>query len=262
MKLFHKFTLCLLLLMVPLFVFGCAGGTQPEGQQQAQDQGQQDKQEDKQQQTGEAEFVSSAEKPEACGTCHVKVSDEKDYSLSAEVKQIENHPQVEGNTAGDCIGCHREGENGFSTIMHKHHYKKGENSFVANYKGSCVHCHKLTAEGELPVPGLAPEGTTYETIEVAQVDKAPGGCQDCHKKISDEKDYSLPTEVGQIPNHPAVESNDFNDCYTCHQSGENSFDRILHRHHLKGEKYREYGNSCLNCHEVAENGTITLKGKK
>ena len=148
-------------------------------------------------------FVSSADKPKACASCHVN-----ENSLNALAKGIEGHPQVQANTVADCAACHKEGA--LRKISHESHYQGQDNAFVKSFNGSCAHCHKQTQDGEMFIPGLAATGTQAVTIEAAQIDKAPNGCLDCHKG-----DYSLTNTVKQISGHPPVNSEDFNSCYNC-----------------------------------------------
>lgn len=253
-----KFFLLIALVMVfAVAVIGC-GQTKKAAKQPKQTK-QEAKTEDP---TKGMVFVSSTEKPDACTSCHVKVSADKDYSLNGETKNIKGHPTVTANTIQECMGCHKD--KGFDKVLHKAHLTGGDkNKFVTEYKGSCVQCHKLDAKGQLAIPGLAPAGTQFTTIEVAQVDKAPEGCSSCHKKISAEKDYSFGNELKNVAGHPAITFDDFNQCYNCHKAdSDKSLDKVVHIKHLTGQHYKNYGNSCINCHKVNDDGSVSVKGKK
>ncbi|WP_227764251.1 multiheme c-type cytochrome [Zhaonella formicivorans] len=227
-----------------------AAESQPADSQPAENQSEQGT-------TGDAEmvFVSSGE-VNGCNDCHKKVAEDKDYSLTAELKKIEGHPQLEAKGVADCTSCH-QGDNGLNKVLHKAHY--GQDSvFVSEYKGACVQCHKLSESGKLTVAGLEPQGTKFVTVEVAMVDKAPGGCNDCHKKVAEDKDYTLAAEIKNIKGHPEVLADNVQACLSCHKEGNLAFNTILHKAHLQGEVYKEYGNSCINCHD--QQNDMKVKG--
>ncbi len=87
--------------------------------------------------------------PNGCVDCHVKVDDEKDYRLPAELKHVEKHPQIEKIVKivpNDCLKCHKEGTKpgDFNSVIHKIHFSNPqENHFVLHYNGDCLNCHKL-----------------------------------------------------------------------------------------------------------------------
>lgn len=200
---------------------------------------------------GEIVYVDSTKYPDACASCHVKISAEKDYSLNAKIKKIPNHPKVEANKVSECAACHKaQSPDGLKKVIHKAHFQSKDQIFVKEYNGSCVQCHKLAQDGVMQIPGLAPEGTKFVPIKAAQVDKAPNGCLDCHKKVSDDKDYSLPTILSKKPNHPKIEKVDIKACISCHKANGKPLYTILHPAHLTSKTYQDnYGGSCLNCHK-------------
>jgi hypothetical protein len=89
------------------------------------------------------------EHPQGCVDCHVKVSDDKDYRLPAELAKVEKHPPIEKIVKVvpvDCLKCHKEGSKGgpLNLITHKKHYQNpSENHFISNYNGDCLNCHIL-----------------------------------------------------------------------------------------------------------------------
>lgn len=205
----------------------------------------QEQQQEKAKENGDKQktvFVSSNDKPEACTSCH---ADEN--SLNALTKIIEGHPQVQANTVSECAGCHKEESDlSLEKIIHERH------------TGSCVHCHKEAEGGDIFIPGLAPAETESVTIEVAQTDKSPNGCLDCHKN-----DYSIPNTVKKIPGHPEVNFEDFNQCYSCHGAEAPELGTVLHNKHLGSDTFKKnYDNSCLNCHKRMDDGKVVVKGKK
>ncbi|MFA5536779.1 MAG: hypothetical protein WDA53_06395 [Bacillota bacterium] len=205
-------------------------------------------------------FVSSGDKS-GCLDCHSKISDDKDYSLATSLAYIEEHTGEALEGINDCIKCHTsDAQFSIQRILHSAHYSGGpENHFVSSYEGSCVHCHKLEQNGRLTVAGLEEPGTEFVSISVASIDKAPNGCTDCHKKISDEQDYSLKATVAKIEGHSRVYEESVTECQQCHGEGTSkALSRKLHNAHLLGEHYQEYGNSCLNCHD--QSNKMKLKG--
>jgi len=117
-------------------------------------------------------------------------------------------------------------------------------------------------EKQEPQPGgEAPE---EEANFTKYTDQAPDGCASCHRKVSEEKDYRLSAETENIEGHPDVPENaEINDCIQCHGTdSKRPFARILHRVHIvEGDHYREkYDKTCINCHRVADNGVVTIKG--
>lgn len=231
---------------------GCAKKeTPPPKQEQKQEQ-----KTEKPPETSQAEkvvFVSSADKPEACASCHVN-----ENSLNAISKRIAGHPTVDANTVAQCAACHKkQGYPSLDKIIHSKHYRQGS-AFVKTFNGSCVNCHKEAQGGEIFIPGLAAAGTKAVTIEVSQVDKSPTGCVGCHKG-----DYSLPNMIKKVSGHPQVNFEDFNQCYKCHGATAPQLGKVLHDKHLASDTFKKnYGNSCLNCHKPQEDSTVIVKGKK
>ncbi|MBO8169221.1 MAG: hypothetical protein H0Z35_08565 [Thermoanaerobacteraceae bacterium] len=289
------------LVMTALLVAGCGGQNAEEPEQDQQQAAQEQQQNDEQAQQeakeeqgaekeqpeeakqeeqasgGEAQgekeeitYVSSDEKAEGCVSCHIKVSEEKDYTLTAEMAAMNkefNHPQLEVEGPQDCLTCHQDGDNSLDKVLHKAHLTGEENHFVSNYDGSCVHCHTLTADNEMVVKGLA-QDVELQVIKSSSKDFGKENCNSCHRKVSEEKDYTLTAELKAMKeefNHPAMEVKNGEDCLTCHKpDGDNPLDKAVHKVHLTGEDNHfvsNYGGSCRNCHAVAETGEMTTKLK-
>lgn len=117
----------------------------------------------------------------------------------------------------------------------------------------------IRQEQAKPGEEKAPEPETTQLIE----DQAPQGCPSCHKK-TDDKDYRLSTEVKGIANHPTVpEDATVKDCMPCHgDQSERPFKKVLHRVHIvEGQHYTDrYDKNCINCHQIGDDGTVTVKG--
>lgn len=81
-----------------------------------------------------------------------------------------------------------------------------------------------------------------------------GGCH--------EGEYSLQNQTEDIEGHPGVESDSLTECMECHASGEYAFKTVIHKAHLiEGEHYTdEYDKNCINCHEISEEGHVTVEG--
>jgi hypothetical protein len=126
--------------------------------------------------------------PDGCVSCHVMEKEKgQDHRLSTALKawtagKIEpgllamskatapagvalkgKHPAAEDSledVPGACLDCHDAGSKKappFARLLHLVHLTGGtKNSFVANYKGDCAHCHKLNAQtGEWTLPSGA-----------------------------------------------------------------------------------------------------------
>lgn len=240
-------------------VVGC-GNKKPEPLTNDEAQGQQKPAQQVEEINEKMGFVSSEDKF-SCQGCHSKISEEKDYSLATSLTHIEEHTDEELEGITDCIKCHTpDAKFSIQRILHSVHYNRGaENHFVSNYEGSCIHCHKLESNGSLTVAGLEELGTEFLPISVASIDKATNGCTDCHKKISNEQDYSLKASVAKIEGHTSVYEESVTECQQCHgEATSKPLSRKLHKAHLMGEHYKEYGNSCLNCHDI--DNKMSVKG--
>lgn len=241
---------------------------QPEEQaQQTEEQKQQQEQQASGEEKEEFKYVSSDEKADGCVSCHRKVSEEKDYSLTAEMAAMNKefgHPNMPIEGPEQCATCHREGDNSLDKVLHKAHLLGEENHFLTNYEGSCVQCHALTTDNQIVVKGLAKD-VELQVIKSASVDLGKENCTSCHRKISDEKDYSLTAEMVAMNKefgHPNMPIESAEQCATCHTEGDNSLDKVLHKAHLTGEENHfvsNYGGSCRNCHAIADTGEITAK---
>lgn len=105
---------------------------------------------------------------------------------------------------------------------------------------------------------------------ITVADDHPNGCVDCHKKISDTKDYSLPGEIKAMAKdgkHPDVSSmvKGPADCLKCHgEKAKLPLGSILHRAHLTGESNHfvsSYNGQCMYCHKLDKaTGELTVKG--
>ena len=204
-------------------------------------------------------FISSGDKL-SCTDCHSKTMEQQDHSLIASLAKLENHPKVSSEDIAECASCHRaDNKNSLVKILHSSHYGGADNHFVGVYEGACIHCHKLAEDGTLPVAGLESKGTAFLLLEVASVDQAPNGCLDCHTKTSDDKDRSLNAVIAKIEGHTQMRMTGPADCLSCHEPGtSNAFGSIMHKLHLQGEHYKDYGNSCINCHD--KGNKMAVKG--
>lgn len=100
-----------------------------------------------------------------------------------------------------------------------------------------------------------------DKLEMQISDQAPNGCNDCHKKVSEDKDYSLSASLKKIEGHPEVEANTAEECLTCHGANKEEFVHALHKGHLNGEIYQDkYDQNCRNCHGMQEDGSMVVKG--
>jgi hypothetical protein len=116
---------------------------------------------------------------------------------------------------------------------------------------------------------IAPEAETNASLFAAIVeDTYPNGCVDCHKKVSDEKDYRLNVLLAKEGKHPDITEivNSIpDDCMNCHTEGsENSIGNIAHRKHYENPEENtfisEYQGSCFNCHSMdIEEGKVVVK---
>jgi hypothetical protein len=235
------------ILLAALVFAGCGGnGDQPPAQQDPGSDGQPASPSTGQVGSGaDFIFVSSAD-TESCASCHP--------SLEEDMAKLENHPPVEiENGIVDCVPCHPdEGDISLEKVIHDPHYEGGDaNDFVANFEGACVHCHKLTTEGQMPAAGLEEGGTQFQEIRVASVNLSPTGSKDCHASIA--------AEVEKLEGHPEATSEDVADCIACHQEGSPlAMSAIMHQGHLLKKEYENFGNSCINCHDLEKN--MAVKG--
>jgi len=110
-------------------------------------------------------------------------------------------------------------------------------------------------------------------------DPKPNGCVDCHRKVSEERDYRLITyirklaEEGEHPDVVAAVNTIPNDCLTCHSEsaakgiGTEPFATLLHKIHLVGGKENHfithYEGKCTYCHALnMETGEWRIKSGK
>ena len=107
------------------------------------------------------------------------------------------------------------------------------------------------------------DNTDEENIAQKIKDSAPEGCASCHKKENEEQDHRLGMEANSIEGHSEIDEDaDVNDCMMCHATGDRAFRKVLHRVHLiEGDHYIEnYDHNCINCHEISDEGEVTVKG--
>jgi len=138
----------------------------------------------------EPEPDAGAQKPSpprvGCTACHVKVSDQKNYTLGAEALAIENHPTQtpegepinEQSTFSDCMTCHATAASGRAVaaktpmVLTAHPAHMFSEIFTEELGGTCWSCHLIDSRGnwlvvpdkvdveetgipkELPVPNL------------------------------------------------------------------------------------------------------------
>jgi hypothetical protein len=103
--------------------------------------------------------INSEDKhPKGCVDCHVDAGGGKANRLNVELKKVKDHPDVGAmmNTLPqDCFMCHKEGgaASAINMITHKQHYANPtKNSFVSEYGGSCLTCHKVDLDtGEVTI---------------------------------------------------------------------------------------------------------------
>ncbi|MEW6046077.1 MAG: cytochrome c3 family protein [Bacillota bacterium] len=103
-------------------------------------------------------------------------------------------------------------------------------------------------------------------------DPKPNGCNDCHRKVSPEKDYTLRTEIANMVKagtHPKVSERLLQDlpkqCVTCHKpDSKQPFGEVLHKAHLVGGAENHfitaYQGQCMYCHSL-DPGTGSMKVK-
>jgi len=119
--------------------------------------------------------VASAAPPEekvqtsrGCPACHVKISEEKNYSLGNEaVNASKKHPKEspsgetldENTKVGACLECHAAAKNGkgnkspisLRDLVHPAHMFSP--TFGDKLNGDCFSCHNVTASGEFNLLG-------------------------------------------------------------------------------------------------------------
>ncbi|SJZ32411.1 hypothetical protein [Selenihalanaerobacter shriftii] len=97
-----------------------------------------------------------------------------------------------------------------------------------------------------------------EKLQLVTQDNSEGGCTaGCHQG-----EYNLQNQIKDIEGHPDVEASSLEECLQCHASGELAFKTVIHKSHLiEGEHYTEdYDKNCINCHNISEDGEITVDG--
>lgn len=117
----------------------------------------------------------------------------------------------------------------------------------------------------------APEVPEIPGITVP--DPKPGGCNDCHRKVDETRDYTLAAGLRAMiaaKTHPKVSERLMvelpKQCLTCHQEGgKHPFSEVLHRAHLVGGAKNpfitRYQGQCTYCHSLdPKTGKMTVKG--
>lgn len=95
--------------------------------------------------------LTSADKfPNGCVSCH-----SGDYSIPKEIAKIKGHPDVSKmvkSVPDGCVVCH-SGKAGakapaLAVAVHAVHFgpDAAKNTFVTNYSGACLNCHKFDAK--------------------------------------------------------------------------------------------------------------------
>ncbi len=108
---------------------------------------------------------------------------------------------------------------------------------------------------------------------ITVADTKPNGCNDCHRKVDETRDYSLATEIKamiQAGTHPKVSDRMLADlpkqCLSCHKpDGKQPFSEVLHKAHLTGGAENHfitnYQGQCTYCHKLdPETGRMSVKG--
>lgn len=102
------------------------------------------------------------ENPNGCVDCHKNAGAGKDYRLSVSLPaNVKGHPDISKSVKAvptDCTLCHAAGRNArpLQKAVHEVHYEKpAENAFVTVYKGACLNCHVLSADGTVSVKAAA-----------------------------------------------------------------------------------------------------------
>jgi len=88
--------------------------------------------------------VAAANEGKGCGTANCHAVGDK-WSLAAEVEvNYPNHPPVNADSLyEDCLRCHKTGKLAFGPILHKGHYKAGDNHCTSNPDNNCQSCHQI-----------------------------------------------------------------------------------------------------------------------
>ena len=117
-------------------------------------------------------------------------------------------------------------------------------------------------QGKVPaIPGITTKDTT------------PNGCNDCHRKVSAERDHSLAAEIAAMVKegrHPRVPDRMLQDlpkqCVTCHKpDSKYPMGAVMHKAHLVGGAdnhfITNYQGQCMYCHSLdPKTGKIGVKG--
>ncbi|MHB1128025.1 MAG: hypothetical protein ACYC2T_13930 [Bacillota bacterium] len=130
----------------------------------------------------------------------------------------------------------------------------------------CPRTNEKPGDIDTQQPGTQqPDQNATNVSEKMIKDNAPEGCEGCHKKVDEATDRRISQAVKNIEGHPPVaEDATIQNCTPCH-IGENPvgppFRKAMHKVHLiTGEKYKEnYDHNCINCHKIADDGTVTVK---
>lgn len=133
----------------------------------------------------------------------------------------------------------------------------------------------ITVTG-IPIVFGQEETALPEIPGITVEDSKPNGCVDCHRKVSEERDYRLTRHIeelakkGEHPNVVASISTIPTDCLVCHSKsaaknlGTDPFTTLLHKIHLVGGKENhfitEYQGKCTYCHALnKETGKWRIK---
>lgn len=137
----------------------------------------------------------------------------------------------------------------------------------------------LTLTGTWVALGQEEEVKLPDIPGITVKDPKPNGCVDCHRKVSEERDYRLTRYIGELAKkgeHPDVVAaiNTIpTDCMMCHSKsaakdiGTEPFAALLHKIHLVGGKENhfitKYQGKCTYCHALnKETGEWRIKSGK
>lgn len=108
---------------------------------------------------------------------------------------------------------------------------------------------------------------------ITAADTKPNGCNDCHRKVDETRDYSLATTIKamvEAKRHPRVTERMLADlpkqCVSCHKpDSKQPFSESLHKAHLTGGAdnhfITNYQGQCMYCHKLDPGtGRMSVKG--
>jgi len=142
-------------------------------------------------------------------------------------------------------------------------------SIAASLLLTFTSCRQAVVTNKKNEKAVTPEVETIASLPVTTIeDVYSKGCIDCHKKVSDEKDYRLNVMLAKEGKHPDITEivkTIPDDCMNCHKEGtEHSIGNIAHHEHYKNPETNtfisEYQGSCFSCHSMdIEKGKVGVK---